>query len=138
MMEMSKSTRSAMRGISIVIQLFLNILFYVILIMAVIRLSGWAYHFAYQVFGNVTVASAPGRLATIEIEEGESTHSVAKELEENGLIVNADSFYVRTKLMMGSEKPILPGTYTLNSSMTYDEILAVLTATAGEEVTYTE
>lgn len=138
MMEMSKSAKSAMKGISIVIQLFLNILFYVVLIMAVVKLSGWTYNFAYQVFGNVTVASAPGKLATIEIEEGEGTRSVADELEKNGLIVNADSFYVRAKLTTGSKKPILPGTYTLNSSMTYDEILAVLTATAGEELTYTE
>lgn len=139
MMEMSKSAKSAIKGISVVIQLFLNILFYVVLIMAVFRLSGWTYNFAYQIFGNVTVASsAPGKLATIEIEEGEGTRSVAEELEKNGMIVNADSFYVRAKLTTGSKKPILPGTYTLNSFMTYDEILAVLTATAGEDATYTE
>lgn len=132
-MEMSKSTKSAIRGISIVIQLFLNILFYVVLIMAVIRVSVWTYSFAYQIFGDVTVDKAPGTLATIEIKEGESTRAIADDLAKNNLIVNADSFYVRAKLTTSKKKPLLPGTYTLNSSMTYDEVLAVLTATAQED-----
>lgn len=132
-MEMSQSAKSAMKGIGVVIELFLNILFYVVLIMAVIKLSTWTYNFTYQIFGNVTVASDPGELATIEIEEGESTRSISSELAENGLIVNKDSFYIRAKITTGAKKPILPGTYTLSSAMTYDEILAVLTATAGEE-----
>lgn len=133
-MGMSKSTKSAMHGIGIVIQVLFNILVYVVLVMAVIKASTWTYGFAYQIFGNVTVSEAPGELATIEISEGESTRSISEELEANGLVINGDSFYVRAKLTTGAKKPILPGTYTLNSSMTYDEILAVLTATAGEEV----
>lgn len=133
-MGMSKSTKSAIHGISIVIQILLNILFYVVLVMLVIKVSTATYGFAYQIFGNVTVSEAPGELVTIEISEGESTKSIAKKLETNGLVVNKDSFYVRAKLTTGAKKPILPGTYTLNSSMTYDEILAVLTATAGEDV----
>lgn len=132
-MVMSKDTKSAIRVISIVIQLFLNILFYVVLIIAVVRISTWTYNFSYQIFGNVTVASEPGRLATIEVKEGESTRSVAQELKEKDLVVNADSFYVRAKLTTGAKKPILPGTYTLDASMTYDEILTVLTASAGED-----
>lgn len=133
MREMSKSTKSVMHGISVVIQLLLNILFYAVLIMAVIRFSTITYDFAYQIFGNVTVAAETGNLATIEIKEGEGTKAIADDLEKNGLIVNAESFYVRAKLTTGAKKPILPGTYTLDASMTYDEILAVLTATAGEE-----
>lgn len=132
-MGMSKGARAAIHGISIVIQLFLNILFYVALVMAIVRVSGWVYDFSYQIFGNVTMDAAPGSLATIEIAEGESTREIANDLAKNALIVNADSFYARAKLTTGAKKPILPGSYTLNSSMTYDEILAVLTATAAEE-----
>ncbi len=137
-MGMSKSTKSVIRGIGIIIELFLNILFYVVLVMAVVRLSVWTYGFAYQIFGNVTVSEAPGELATIEIKEKEGTRDIANDLEKNGLIVNADSFFIRAKLTTGKKKPILPGTYTLNSAMTYDEILSVLTASAGEDAVYKE
>lgn len=137
-MEMSKSTKTVVHGIGVIIQILFNILFYVVLVMLVVKASTWTYDFAYQIFGNVTVDSAPGELATIEIKEGEGTRTIAADLEKNGLVVNKDSFYIRAKLTTGAKKPILPGTYTLNSSMTYDEILAVLTATAGEEVSARE
>lgn len=132
-MEMSRNTKGVIRGISIVIQLFLNILFYVFLVIAVVRLSTWTYDFTYQIFGNVTVAETSGELATIEIAKGEGTRAIANELESKGIIVNADSFYVRAKLTTSAQKPILPGTYTLDASMTYDEILTILTVSAGED-----
>lgn len=132
-MEMSRSTRSALKAIGIVIGTLINILFYVAVIILLVRAARMTYTFAYQVFGNVTVAEAPGSLETIEIKEGEGTRAVANDLADKGLIINADSFYVRAKLTTSAKRPILPGTYTLNTSMTYDEILTILTATAGEE-----
>jgi UPF0755 protein len=131
---MGEKSRSAMHEIGVVIQLLLNVLFYVALLMAVVSLSTKSYTFAYQVFGNVTVSGEPGDLATIEVTEGEGTKAIAKDLETKGLVVDKDTFYVRAKLTTGEKKPILPGTYTLSSAMTYDEILSVLTAGAtGEE-----
>ena len=52
---------------------------------------------------------------------------VAAKLEQNRIIVNRFSFFLRAKLM---KKNILPGTYNVNASMDYDEIYAVIAPAA--------
>jgi len=108
---------------SFMLQMFVTVLFYVIVILIVSNLSSTAYEFCYEIYGTVTVDKAPGRDVTIQIEDGESTMNVAKKLELNRVIVNDTTFYIRTKL---SEKTIFPGTYILNTSMSYEEILDVI------------
>jgi UPF0755 protein len=49
---------------------------------------------------------------------------IAKKLEFNNLIVNKYSFYLKTKF---KDYNVFPGTYVLNTSMDYDEILTVIT-----------
>lgn len=109
---------------NIVLHLFLNILFYVFVIFAITRLSTVAYDFSYQIFGSKTLEQVPGRDITVQIKKGESTRNVASKLELNRVIENQYSFYVKTKLM---DYNLLPGTYVVNSSMTYSEILSVIT-----------
>lgn len=113
----------ALNFTSFMLQMFVTVLFYVIVILIVSNLSSSAYDFCYEIYGTVTVDKAPGRDVTIQIEEGESTKNVAKKLELNRVIVNDTTFYIRTKL---SEKTIFPGTYILNTSMSYEEILDVI------------
>jgi UPF0755 protein len=67
---------------------------------------------------------APGREIIFQINKGESKMDIAKKLELNQAIKNKYSFYLKTKLQ---EYVIMPGTYIINSSMTYDEILSVVT-----------
>lgn len=109
---------------NLVLHLFLNILFYVFVIFAITRLSAEAYDFSYQIFGSKTLDQAPGRDVTIQIKKGESTRNISSKLELNRVIENQYSFFVKTKLMNYN---LLPGTYVVNSSMTYKEILSVIT-----------
>lgn len=109
---------------NLVLHLFLNILFYVFIIFAITRLSIVAYDFTYQIFGSKTLEQAPGRDVTIQIKKGESTKNISAKLELNRVIENKHSFFVKTKLM---DYNLLPGTYIVNSSMTYSEILSVIT-----------
>ena len=52
-----------------------------------------------------------------------ATHTVYNTLlESEGLVANAYSFYIRLKLSMGKKSIVQAKTYTLNTSMTYDEI----------------
>ena len=129
MAAISKSTKSALRIVQIVLQVTFNIFFYMVVFLLVIRLSGAVYDFSYQIFGDVTVEEVPGHKVTFEVEKGESVLSLGRRLGEERLVVNPYSFAVRAKLTVGKRHPILPGTYKLNTSMTYDEILAVLTNT---------
>ncbi|HEX3023292.1 MAG TPA: endolytic transglycosylase MltG [Lachnospiraceae bacterium] len=110
---------------SFVLHVLLNIVFYIIVVMLITKYSGVAYDFAYELFGNVTMASEDeGKDVVIKIKDGESSMSVASKLELNRVIVNKYSFYLKAKLL---KKNIQQGTYTVNTSMNYDEILDIIT-----------
>ena len=100
-------------------RLVLNVIFYTIVVMCVITFSKKAYDFSYQVFGTVTVDQEPGREVRIRIQKGDSTMQVAEKLEQNKIIVNHLSFWVKAKL---SKLNVMPGTYAVNSAMSYEEI----------------
>lgn len=105
------------------LQLFINIIFYTILILAVARLGGKAYTFTYRIFGSVRMETI-GMNVPIQVLEDESTLNVAKKLELSKVIPDQYSFYVKAKLIKAK---ILPGSYIVTTAMDYDEILAVLT-----------
>lgn len=110
-----------------ILYILLNVVFYVVVFLVGKYLCEQTYHYAYQIFGNVSVSEAPGTDVTITIAEGESSMEIATMLEKNRVIVNRYTFYLRTKLTTSKEHPIYPGTYTLNTSMCYDDILTIIT-----------
>ena len=118
------NVRIALKIASFILRLTLNTLFYVLVIYLVVQLSTEAYSFTYQIFGNVSVDEAPGREREVQIKKGESTMNVATKLENNRMVKNKYAFYLKVKF---KEVAIMPGTYLLNSSMTYDEILDEIT-----------
>jgi UPF0755 protein len=124
------SAQLVLKITSFILRLLLNILFYTIVVILIVRASKLTYEFSYQIFGQVTASEEPGRDIEIQISKGESTMNVASKLELNKIIVNKYSFYVKAKL---KKQNIMPGTYTLNTSMTYDEIFAVVTVPLAEE-----
>lgn len=125
--------RRILKGIMATIQVLVNIIIYTVLILAIVKIVSWTYHFSYQIYGNVTVESAPGRDVTVEIEEQEGTMEIASDLYEKETVIDKYSFFIRMKLTTGKKRPILPGTYTLNTSMTYEEILDILTKEVSAE-----
>lgn len=110
--------------IGFILHLLLNILFYTVVIFTIYKVGMTAKDFCFQVFGNTTMDAAPGINAEIVIKEGASTMEVSAALEMNRLIPNRYSFYLKVQLM---GYKILAGTYILNTSMTYDEILEQIT-----------
>ncbi len=106
-----------------IIRLLIDILFYVLVAVAIIQLSRYAKSFCYQVFGNVQVDDYEhGVEKDILIELGDSTRDVGKRLEREGIIVNELSFYVKVKI---NKLNIMPGTYKLRTDMNYNEILDI-------------
>jgi UPF0755 protein len=102
----------------------MNIFFYILVVLLIINISKYAYNFTYQLYGPVALEEAPGREIIFQIKKGESKMDIATKLEINRAIKNKYSFYLKTKLQ---EYIIIPGTYIINSSMTYNEILEVVT-----------
>jgi UPF0755 protein len=127
-------TKIVITSAKFVLNLLINLVFYILLVLVVIKLSTAAYDFAYQVYGKVSVEAAPGKDVKFQIKQGEATLDIAKKLERNKIILNKYSFFLRAKITITSETPLLPGTYTLNTSMTYTDIIYRLTGvTTGEE-----
>ena len=90
----------------------------------VIKASQYAYDFAYQVFGSVSVNKNTDYTTEVTINKGDSTMEVAKLLDSKKVIANKYSFYLRAKL---TKQNILPGTYKVSSNMDYDQIFKVIT-----------
>lgn len=128
----SNSTKSILRVIQIILQVIFNILFYIVVILFAIYLSRNVYDFSYQIFGNVPVEEAPGQTVSFEIKKGEDIFNISKKLKRDNLIVNPYSFTARVKISVGKRQPIVPGIYELNSSMTYDKIIAIITNTESK------
>lgn len=120
----STSLRITLKISSFVLRLLLNIIFFVLVIIFVIYGSRKAFDFTYQLYGPVSVDQEPGKVIPIKINKGEATMDIASKLELKRVIVDKYSFYFKTKLQ---NKVIMPGTYMVNSSMTYDEVLDIIT-----------
>jgi len=131
MVQKSDKTKIAIDVVGFILHLLLNIIFYAVVIFAIYKVGTTAKEFCYQVFGAYTMDAEPGINAEITIKDGASTMEVASALEMNRLIPNRYSFYLKVQLM---RYKILAGTYILNTSMTYDEILEQITNYANSVV----
>ncbi len=132
-------TRAALNVVKVFMSIFLSIIFYMLVVIAIMKAGKFSYDFMYQIFGDVSVQEAPGTDLEFEVnDENESLMSVASRLEYSKLIVNKYSFFIRAKLdSSGISGPyIKTGTFELNTSMNYADILSVITdkSTEGDEV----
>ena len=84
-----------------------------------------AYDFGYRIFTEEAISPAPGRDVAVSVTEGKSTLDIAKILEEKGLVRDYKLAYLQ---IMTSEyrAGMEPGMYTLNTSMTTDEMCAAM------------
>lgn len=103
------------------------LLFYFIVYIVITEYAGEAYDFSYQIFGNVSMEDSSDDKVKVTIPEGAALDEVASLLAEKELIKNEYSFYIREKLSTSEKRMILPGTYILHPSDSYEEILNILT-----------
>lgn len=91
-----------------------------------------AYDYGYRVFAEEPVSVGDGRTISISVEASDSVRDIGKNLEEKGLIRDANLFFVQ-ELLSEYHGKIQPGIYDLNTSMTNDEMMAIMSAEAEEE-----
>ncbi len=91
-----------------------------------------AYDFGYRVFTEAPISRAPGRDVTISYTEGKSFKDLAKSLEEKGLV--RDYKLAMVQMYASAYKnTIKPGAYTLNTSMTTEEMMKAMSPGVDEE-----
>lgn len=103
------------------------ICFYIGIFALIFNIGKKAYDFAYPIFGDISVDSPPGRSVKLTISNKDDLSDIAADLKEKGVIQNKESFYIRGKLSINKDRMIEPGTYILNTSENYGEILNILT-----------
>jgi UPF0755 protein len=99
-----------------------------------VRIASVGYDFGYRVFTETAVDEAPGKDALIQVKEDMSEYEIAQLLEESGMVRDAKLFFLQWKLSVYSGKEV-PGVYTVNSSMTPQEIMAVISPDQEETET---
>ena len=103
-----------------------------LVVMLVYRLAMYSYHFGYMVFADASKDPAPGRDIVITAENTEDIMALGKLLQSRGLIEDAKIFLVQERLSEYHGK-LVPGTYTLNTSMKAGDMLAMMAADYTEE-----
>ena len=91
-----------------------------------------AYDFGYRVFTEPAVSPAPGRDVTFALTEGKTGKALAESLYEKGLVRDENLAFAQ---IMASEyrESLTPGVYELNTSMTLEEMMAVMGGEVEEE-----
>ena len=104
----------------------------VLVIVVVYKGAITAYDYGYRVFQEPPVAEKPGMDVSVEITMGKSAIQIGEILEAKGLIRDAKLFYVQNLLSHYKDK-LRAGTYTLNTSMTMEEMMEVMSAQEPDE-----
>lgn len=97
----------------------------IIAVLLIYRAGLKAYDFGFRIFTEEPMSAAPGRDVDVMIAQGDGIGAISEMMEEKGLIRDAQLFSIQKRLSQ-YEGDIQPGTYTLNTSMTAEEMFAVL------------
>lgn len=103
----------------------------ILVIMVVYRLGSMAYSYGERIFGEPPMESAPGTDIVITVGNEDSVRDIADNLKAAGLIRDAGLFVLQERLA-GYKEGVKAGTYTLNTSMTPEELIQTMAASSDE------
>ena len=104
----------------------------ILIAMVIYRLGSMAFTYGERIFGELPMTEEPGTDLSITVEETDSVRDVADKLEQAGLIRDAELFVIQEKLV-GFKSGLQPGTYTLSTSQTPEEMIEIMSAAQPEE-----
>lgn len=114
------------------VRISFSILVLLVVFIGAFKASTFCYEFGYRIFSEAPVAEEPGMDIVVSIDAGDSIADISKELEKKGLI--RDSWlFVGQYYLSAYVDELLPGSHTLNTSMTAKEMMVVM-STPAEEV----
>jgi cell division protein YceG involved in septum cleavage len=104
----------------------LKVLLIVCLVVVLIYFCKKAYGLGYEVFNQDAVDSGDGRKVTVTVTEDMSVYDIGKMLRAEGLLEESPAAFWVQELISDYHNQILPGTYSLNTAMTPDDIISAL------------
>lgn len=118
--------------IGAVVEAVIKVIVIAAVIMFVFRTATAAYDFGYRVFADKPISTSGGRTITVGIAENADIKEIAEMLQEKGLIEDSRLFVIQ-ELLSAYHNEIIPGIYDLNTRMTAEEMLEVMSTPAEEE-----
>lgn len=115
-----------LKAVRTMLIVLLNIVFYGLVVFGGVRLCQTGYSFACEAVGDTSKDLPPGQTSAFTISDSDGEFDVAKRLSNQNLIGNPAAFYVHMQLMERKGQEMQKGIYTLNSSMTYEEIIRII------------
>lgn len=109
----------------------LKIAIAVIVVFYVYKAAAVAYDYGYRIFAEEPVSQEPGYDVTVAITSDKDTKDIGELLESRGLIRDSKLFVLQ-ELMSEYHGKIREGAYTLNTSMTVEEMLEIMAAEEEE------
>lgn len=110
-----------------IVETFIKIVAVVFIVMFVYNTAIKAYDYGYRVFAEEPMTFGEGRTISIYVKSEDSVKDIGENLQEKGLIRDANLFYIQ-ELLSEYHGKIVPGIYDLNTSMKVEEMLEIMTA----------
>lgn len=124
-----KTIRSIILGI---LNFIVRACILVVVIWGVRKVCLAAYDYGYRIYSEPPMAEGDGVDVVVTIPMGSSVAETGELLKGYGLIRDDKLFILQERLSDYHDK-LEPGTYTLNTSMTAEEMMEVMAPTANEE-----
>ncbi|MEE8885702.1 MAG: aminodeoxychorismate lyase [Eubacteriales bacterium] len=113
----------------------LYVLVIIALIVVLIFIGRKCYTLGYEVFDEEPVDSGEGRAVTVTITDDMSVRQIGMLLRSEGLLTESVEAFQIQELISEYHGEILPGTYTLRTSMTADDMFPILAQAESDEDT---
>lgn len=110
-----------------IVETCIKIVVVAFIVMYVHNMAIKAYDYGYRVFAEEPMTTGEGRTISIYVGNEDSVKDIGKNLQEKGLIRDANLFFIQERLSEYHGK-IQPGIYDLNTSMKSEEMLEIMSA----------
>lgn len=104
----------------------LRILIVICLVIVLIFLGRKTYDMGYQVFNETPVDSGDGRIIKVTVTDDMSVYKIGRMLKTEGLLKEDPMIFVVQELISEYHGDLLPGTYSLKTSMTAQDMFPIL------------
>ena len=109
----------------------LKVIVFIVIILGIVSLGQTTYRYTHAVFSDAALEEEPGKLVRVKIPEDVNGKQLAKVLEENGLIEDANVFVIQMQMADFGET-VKAGTYELSTSMPPSEMFKILSSNGDE------
>lgn len=111
--------------IGAIVETVIKVVALIFIVTYVIRGATAAYDYGFRVFAEEPMEAGEGRIISVSVANGDTAKEVGQMLQDKGLIRDAGLFMIQ-ELLSENHGKIQPGIYDLSTSMTAQEMLAVI------------